>query len=58
MLKFSNSQSCKEFTLEGEFYRRHTVAPALQRFHAGRYLAGLYRYISMYGEACKLFHPN
>jgi hypothetical protein len=25
MLEFSNSQSCKEFTLEGEFYRRHTV---------------------------------
>ena len=29
MLKFSNSQSCKEFTLEGEFYRRRTVALAL-----------------------------
>jgi hypothetical protein len=30
MLEFSNSQSCKEFTLEGEFYRRYTV----WRFHA------------------------
>jgi hypothetical protein len=32
MLESSNSQSCKEFTLEGEFYLLYTMGLALQRF--------------------------
>ena len=52
MLKFSNSQSCKEFTREGDFTRITRFGDSATK----RGFAGLYRRISMYGEACKLFH--
>jgi hypothetical protein len=38
MLKFSNSQSCKEFTMEGEFYRRHCPEISRQNTASQNYI--------------------
>ena len=44
MLEFSNSQSCKEFTLEGEFYRRYTVHGFRAEKPLSRDYIDVYRY--------------